>query len=100
MPTAAQELATFVDRLSWSSLPEPVRQRTRELILDFSGVALNGSREPSSAPTRAIAKRFGSDGRSSLIGATGCASAPWAALANGTSAHSIELDDVTSGSSL
>lgn len=100
MSTAAQELGAFIDRLHWTTLPDAVRQRTRELLLDFAGVALNGSREPSSAPARALAKRFGSDGRSSLIGAGGWTNAPWAALANGTSAHSIELDDVTSGSSL
>lgn len=98
--TAAQELSAFVDRLSWSSIPEPVKQRTKELILDFAGVALNGSCEPSSVPARTVSRRFGTGGRASLIGTGDRVSAPWAALANGTSAHSIELDDVTSGSSL
>jgi 2-methylcitrate dehydratase PrpD len=99
-PTATSRLAELCAGIEWSSLPAAVRERTQELVLDFVGVALRGSRALSSAPAHAIARRFGEGRGASLIGVDAFASAPWAALANGTSAHAIELDDVTSRSSL
>jgi 2-methylcitrate dehydratase PrpD len=47
-----------------------------------------------------VALRLGGNGEASLIGAERRTSAVWAALANGTAAHAVELDDVTTESSL
>ena len=47
-----------------------------------------------------VAQRLGGQGRASLIGVERATSAVWAALANGTAAHAIEMDDVTTESSL
>ena len=77
-----------------------VRARTQELVLDFVGVALRGSRAQSSAPVQTVAQRFGPERGASLIGRDAFASAPWAGLANAASAHALELDDVTARSSL
>jgi 2-methylcitrate dehydratase PrpD len=99
-PTAAERLARLCDDLHWEGLPPPVRQRTGELVLDLVGVALRGSIEPSTAPVATLAGEAGAGGRASVVGhglATGSA---WAALANGTAAHAIEMDDVTTESSL
>jgi len=97
--TAAQELAAFCGQLRWAELPHDVQDRTRELLLDLLGVALAGSRQPSSLPGIALA-RSGGPGAASVFGARLVAGATWAALANGTAAHALELDDVTTESSL
>src|SRR5262249_23932652 len=66
---------------------------------DLLGVALRGSAEPSSQPVLAMV-RAQPPGPASLIRAGGASGAAWAALANGTAAHAIEMDDVTTESSL
>lgn len=100
--TVAGELAEFCLGLRWNELPVPVQARTRELVLDLSGVALAGSEQPSSRPAREAALTLGGrSGKASLIGGRGeQTSAVWAALANATAAHAVELDDVTTESSL
>jgi 2-methylcitrate dehydratase PrpD len=108
--TAAAELAQFCGGLRWHELEADVRERTKELLLDLLGVALAGSRQLSSQPARETALRLGGsrDGQgASIIGGQASASggqattgAVWAALANGTAAHAIEMDDVTTESSL
>ncbi len=99
MVTAAQQLAAFCSSLCWSSLPPEARERTKELVLDLLGVAARGSRELSTAPVHAFVHAQG-PGKATVIGAPFRASAAWAALANGTAAHAIEMDDVTTESSL
>src|SRR5207245_11473675 len=59
-----------------------------------------GSRRPSHTPARNVALRLGGHGQASVVGADKTTSAVWAALANGTAAHAVELDDVTTESSL
>lgn len=98
--TAAGSLAEFCDGLHWEALEPAVRARTIELLLDLIGVALAGSRQLSSAPAAEVALKLGGQGDASLIGAQQSTSAVWAALANGTAAHAVELDDVTTESSL
>jgi 2-methylcitrate dehydratase PrpD len=98
--TAASTLAEFCTRLRWDELDEEVRQRTRELLLDLIGVALAGSRQPSSPPASQAAIALGGTGLANVIGTPQKTTAVWAALANGTAAHAVELDDVTTESSL
>ena len=45
-------------------------------------------------------RRLAGSGTASVVGTRQTASAVWAALANGTAAHAVELDDVTTESSL
>ncbi|HUG04927.1 MAG TPA: MmgE/PrpD family protein [Candidatus Limnocylindria bacterium] len=83
------------------ALPAGVRERAKDLVLDHLGVALRGSRQPSSAIALEAARRLNGDGGiASIVGHDIRIRSPWAALANGTAAHAIELDDVTSESSL
>src|SRR5919198_1674342 len=99
--TAAARLAAVWADLGWDSLPTDVQDRTRDLLLDLLGVALGGSRQPSSPPAAEVARRLGGDGgQASVVGAGFATTAVWAALANATAAHAIELDDVTTESSL
>src|SRR5713226_3628910 len=98
--TAAAALGAFCADLRWDQLDDDVQARTRELLLDLIGVALAGSRQPSSPPAADVAIKLGGAGNASIIGTRHQTSAVWAALANGTAAHAVELDDVTTESSL
>src|SRR5205814_446935 len=82
------------------ALDDDVQARTRELVLDLIGVALAGARQPSSPPAAHVATALGGSGEASVFGSGQKTSAVWAALANGTEAHAVELDDVTTESSL
>ena len=77
-----------------------MKARTRELLLDLIGVALAGSRQPSSPPAATVAFDLGGMRNATVIGTNQKTSAVWAAMANGTAAHAVELDDVTTESSL
>ena len=98
--SAAATLAEFCAGLCWDGLGEDVQARTRELVLDLIGVGLAGSRQPSSAPAAEVALKLGVGGPATILGTPHRAEAAWAALANGTAAHAVELDDVTTESSL
>jgi 2-methylcitrate dehydratase PrpD len=98
--TAAARLAEFCDGLRWDELKREVQSRTLELLLDLIGVGLAGSRQPSSPPAAQVALSLGGVGKATIFGGVGQTTAVWAALANGTAAHAVELDDVTSESSL
>jgi 2-methylcitrate dehydratase PrpD len=98
--SAAAELAAFCTEIRYDALPAEVRERAKELTLDLLGVAVRGSAEPSSKPPMAVARETQPHGSASVIGGGFSTAASWAALANGTSAHSIEMDDVTRESSL
>src|SRR5437763_10246304 len=98
--TAAGRLAEFCAGLRWAELDPEVQARTREVLLDLIGVALAGSRQPSSPPAARVALDLGGQGAATIIGTRQTTSAVWAALANGTAAHAVELDDVTTESSL
>src|SRR5688500_17223804 len=98
--TPTQQLAAFCARLQWSAIPSDARERTKELVLDHVGVAVRGSATESARAVRSYVARTSPSGRSSLLGVEARATASWAALANGVAAHSIEMDDVTTESSL
>jgi 2-methylcitrate dehydratase PrpD len=97
---AAVALAEFCSSLRWDDLPPAVRERAKELVLDLLGVAARGSGERSSAPVVAFVRETWPAGAATVIGAGFSTSSAWAALANGTAAHALELDDVTTESSL
>ena len=96
---AAAELAMFCADIRWDRLPAEARERTKELVLDLIGVALRGSSADSSRAVQAFIATQPA-GNATVLGADRTSGAPWAALANGTGAHSTELDDVTRESSL
>src|SRR5579859_7992318 len=101
--TASARLAEVCASLRWAELGSDVQQRTLELLLDLIGVGLAGSRQPSSPPAAEVAFSLGGHGKATIFGTGGqhqATSAVWAALANGTAAHAVELDDVTTESSL
>ncbi|MCH7704539.1 MAG: MmgE/PrpD family protein, partial [Planctomycetes bacterium] len=95
-----QTLASFVAELSYEDLPPEVVDRAKYLCLDFAGVALNGSTTPSAKAVVQAIKHTGRFGTSVIVGTPTRALPEYAALANGTAFHSIELDDVNNEASV
>lgn len=96
---AAVELAAFCSALRWRKVPAEARERTTELVLDLLGVTLRGSATDSAAAVQSFVATQPRGG-AAVLGTDVRSAAAWAALANGTGAHSLELDDVTRESSL
>lgn len=93
MEPITRELVEFVSALEPRNLPAEVVDRARYLLVDYLGVAMRGSREPSSQAVYRMVERTGVSGPCTIIGTPLRTSAEYAALANGAAAHSIELDD-------
>jgi len=87
--------------VEFSDLSEEVIDRVKYLTLDYLGVAARGSASDSSGPVLRLVKEFGEGKNDAVIVGTGLRAAPsYAAIANGTAAHSLELDDVVNEASL
>jgi 2-methylcitrate dehydratase PrpD len=87
--------------LNYNTLTDDVIDRVKYLMLDYLGVAARGSLSDSSRPVHNLIAKFGmaQDG-AVVIGTNMRCSPPYAAIANGTAAHSLELDDVVNEASL
>ncbi|MBI4284743.1 MAG: MmgE/PrpD family protein [Chloroflexi bacterium] len=97
----AGELAEFSSKLRYGDLPRLVIDRAKYLALDFVGVAARGSLADSSLAVCDVIQETGCQAGSSTVIATGLkAPCQYAALANGTAAHSLELDDLHNASSV
>ena len=94
----SRALAEFAAAVSPDALQPPVEARARGLLLDYMGVLIGGSVLPVGERAASYASHAGL-GESS-VQLRGAAPAPTAALANGMTAHALELDDVTNVSSL
>ena len=96
-----QELAQYCSDLKFNHLPEEVIDRVRYFFLDFIGVACRGSQVDSSRSMYRFIQEMGNGNRGGvIIGTKKRAPFVYAALANGTSSHAIEMDDVNNESSL
>lgn len=95
-----EQLGNFCASIRFNDLPSDVIDRAKYLFLDFWGLAARGGRLESSRAMLDFIKDLNIPGDSGVIG-TDYATAPqYAALANGTFAHSLELDDVNNEASL
>lgn len=90
---ATESLARFAVETTTSSLSSSVVRAARRAILDTIGVALAGSIEPVSTIVADHVSNQGSAVESIIWGSDKGVSAPYAALANGTSAHALDFDD-------
>lgn len=93
MPDRTRELSVFLSTLRFDHIPARVIERTKELVLDHLGVALHSANLPWSRIVREYAKSSGERAESTLYGSEDRVGRRAAALANGTAAHGIELDD-------
>jgi 2-methylcitrate dehydratase PrpD len=96
-----QELLDHVYAIEYGSLPEEARERAKYFLLDHFGVSLRASEMGSSRVFfNFIRKRAPQNGPCTVFGTELRTDAPNAALANGGTSHAIEMDDVTTRSSL
>ena len=99
-----KELAKRCCDLDYNGLPDDVIDRAKYLLLDYLGVAARGSAADSSRPVQRLVAGLDSPGKglhdAPVIGTSLRVGPTHAALANGTAAHSLELDDVVNEASL
>ena len=95
-----QTLARFSSELSYEDLSPEVVDWAKYLCLDFAGVTLAGSTTPSAKAAVKAIDGVGRPGPSPIIGTSQRVLPEYAAMANGTAFHSIEMDDVNNESSL
>ena len=94
-----RQLAETLAQTRWSALPTEIAHHARRAVLDWLGSALAGALEPPARMAQQVARGLGASNEATIFAARR-GSAPAAALANGVSSHSLELDDVHKGSTL
>ena len=87
------QLATWLANFDLSAVPDTVRERARLLLLDGVGCALVGAQLPWSRTAVESVMALEAEGPCSIIGWGRKATAPVAALLNGTFIQGFELDD-------
>ena len=85
-------IAEFLASLSQRTLPAEVLDMARLCLADWLGVALGAANEPTAHIVRDTAVQWSNAGSSTVL-LGGTASAPVAALCNGTLAHCLDFDD-------
>jgi len=95
-----RHLASFCIELHYEGLRREVVDRATYFFLDYLGVAVRGSLSDSSQPLYRIAQTLAPEGSGTVLGRAQKMTFPYAALANGTAAHSLELDDTHQGGSI
>lgn len=95
MPTT-RELAEFTAAMSAKRLPPRLLDLAKRYSLDTIGVAIYGSTKPWSKIIAARGRATGASTKNgaTVLGANWRATAPIAAMVNGSFAHAFELDDV------
>ncbi|WP_330342470.1 MmgE/PrpD family protein [Streptomyces sp. NBC_00557] len=101
MAGQTRALAAFVAGTALESLPDEVRGRLMQCLLDFVGVAGAGSvLAESSAAIRRAVRDLAAGGDCTVVGDVGAWPAPYAALLNETFAPSLDFDDTRIASGL
>ena len=95
-----RQLATFCHGLHYEQLPPEVIDRAKYFFLDYLGVAVRGSLSESSQPVYRLTTGLETPGAGTILGRREKTAVPYAALANGTSAHSLELGDTHPGGAI
>jgi len=93
VPTLAEQLVDFVAATREDALAPALLDAASIYVLDLAAVALAGSTADSTRPVLALVRETSSRGEATVYGTGRVASAADAALANGTMAHALELDD-------
>lgn len=92
-------LAEFASSLRFEDIPDPVRLRAEDLLLDWLGSALAGKGARPVGIIERTAREMGPvDGPSEVLISRRRTSPLFAALVNGASSHYAEQDDVHNGS--
>jgi 2-methylcitrate dehydratase PrpD len=100
MEPTTRTLVHFSHARGFKDLSSKVVQQTKHLLLDYLGVTLAGSRTESAQAVYRMLAHSGSPGPCTVIGTASKTSPEFAALANGTTSHSVELDDTHQAGSI
>ncbi|MDA0264021.1 MAG: MmgE/PrpD family protein [Chloroflexi bacterium] len=87
-------LGGFAANLRFEDLSPEAIDRAKYLCLDFAGVTLNGSTTDTAKSVVNAFESVGRGGPSVVVGTRTRMLPEYAALANGTAHHSVEMDDV------
>ncbi|MFC1815650.1 MmgE/PrpD family protein [Thermodesulfobacteriota bacterium] len=93
---ATARLATFIAETSLDQIPQAAIDTAKRSALDCIGVALAGSAEPVGKIITEFVRESGGNPLATVIGGGFRTSPSFAALANGTMAHALDYDDVSS----
>jgi 2-methylcitrate dehydratase PrpD len=99
-PPAARTIARFVAGLVPAHLPPVILERAGYLLFDYLGVTLAGARTDTAGAVWLAIGDLGGAGPALVLGRADTAAPPHAALANGTAAHCLEMDDTHHGGSI
>jgi 2-methylcitrate dehydratase PrpD len=88
------EIARRAAGLRYAELPDDIRHRARQCLLDWLGVTLAGTAEELSGILFAEAQDQGGRPVATLIGRAAKAPTQQAALLNGATSHALDFDDV------
>ncbi|HZC56138.1 MAG TPA: MmgE/PrpD family protein [Xanthobacteraceae bacterium] len=95
MAGETKTLAEFATALRYQDIPAPVIAITKACLIDAVAVALFGSSLPWGKSVAGFSRHVGGKGSSTILSPVlDRVSAPAAALANGTFAHSFEFDNL------
>ncbi len=94
MKTISEVLGEHVESITYKNLSSQVKKKTKELLLDWIGCAVYGSRNKN---MKFLTEKFSGEGESTLIGLWNKTNPLSAAFLNSFSSHSTELDDVHMG---
>ncbi|MBT8361667.1 MAG: MmgE/PrpD family protein [Desulfobacterales bacterium] len=96
-----REIAQLCYEVQFENISDEIQDRVKYLLLDYLGVAIRGAKTESSIPVhRFCSVRQDVPGGVPVIATELRVDAPYAALAMGVAAHSLELDDVVNAASL
>ncbi len=90
-----EKLAQFVVDTSYDSLPEGAVSAAKRAVLDTLAATIAGCREEASGIITGYVRELGTAGEAGVVGSGFRAAASEAALANGTLAHALDYDDVS-----
>ncbi|WP_414475339.1 MmgE/PrpD family protein [Microvirga sp. M2] len=91
--TLSTTLAQWSADFRYEDLPQAVLHQARRALLDYIGVTLRGSTSPLAGAVRSYLRETDGGSGVAVIGTDLSLSAAGAALANGTAASVLELDD-------
>ena len=92
-----RKLASFIEETTLESIPKPVVQKAKILVLNVLGSMLAGSTEKTGKIGIRLVREAGGAPQSTVVGGGFKSSAIMAALANGISAHATDQDDTDWG---
>ena len=90
---ATVELSRFIAGLDPGTIPDRVLHQAKRCLIDWLGVTLAGSADPSVAVLHAVSDELGSDRTTTVLGSGRRTSLPTAVLTNGYMAHVLDYDD-------